>query len=155
VAEPKVIRKGLTMNEKRLIDYAKLEEYRGTLNQYVDTIWNSLEPASEFILKHSRPDIEKPKTDTESPVEWCRVFASYHDLPNDRKLKGLLCLKTWVKEETGKQKTNTEKPKKLKQVYVCKDCYDYPCKVKLNGEEDTPTFCLLDGNKAKWIKVVK
>jgi hypothetical protein len=49
VAEPKVIRKGLTMNEKRLIDYAKLEEYRGTLNQYVDTIWNSLEPASEFI----------------------------------------------------------------------------------------------------------
>jgi hypothetical protein len=37
------------MSEKRLIDYAKLEEYRGTLNQYVDTIWNSLEPASEFI----------------------------------------------------------------------------------------------------------
>lgn len=37
------------MSEKRLIDYAKLEEYRGTLNQYVDTIWNSLEPAREFI----------------------------------------------------------------------------------------------------------
>jgi hypothetical protein len=56
------------MSEKRLIDYAKLEEYRGTLNQYVDTIWNSLEPASEFIQSELDKKEEKVFNDIGSDV---------------------------------------------------------------------------------------